>query len=220
MGSLTFATLPDDFTEEEKQMLIKYVDNGVPGITKVSESDIFQWFTMYMAGKTFTEISVACKVSKDKVLFIAHKSNWLEKRMKHFSDIVSNLQEKVNSAKLESANTVATIISSFNKYYNDTFTKFLATNDKSIIEGLDTKLLSQYQKAIESLEKIIGSSADKDKDGKPKHPLVNINMNSGTMKENEDGSVDISGDLDNKSLGDILKLLAEAKKANDPGGQE
>ena len=219
MGSLTFATLPDDFSPEEKQMIIKYVDNGVPGISQVSESDVFQWFTMYMAGQTFTEISVACKVNKDKVLFMAHKSKWFEKRIKHFSDIVSNLQDKVNSAKLESANTVATIVSSFNKYYNDEFTRFLKTGDKSIIENIDTKLLSQYQKAIESFEKIIGNSGKSGdgEDGKP-GPLVHINMGSGTMKKNDDGSVEISdGSPNAETLGEILKLMAAAKKSTDKG---
>lgn len=220
MGSLTFATLPEDFSQEEKTMLIKYVDNGVPGITQVSESDIFQWFTMYMAGKTYTEISIACKVNKEKVLFIAHKSKWLEKRMAHFTDIVSNLQDKVNAAKLESANTVATIVSSFNKYYNDQFTKYLKTGDKSIIEGIDTKLLSQYQKAIESFEKIIssGQKPPGDPDAKP-GPLVHVNMGNGTIKQNEDGSIDISEKAPSpETLGEILKLMAAAKKSTDEGG--
>lgn len=215
MGSLTFANLPDDFSQEEKQSLIKYVDNGVPGLSSISESDIFQWFTMYMAGQTFTEISIACKVSKDKILFIANKSQWFEKRMNHFSDITSRLQDKVNAARLESANTVATIISSFNKYYNEEFTRFLKTGDKSIIESVDTKMLSQYQKAIESFDKIIGSGKDP-KD--PSAPLVNINMGSGTMKKNPDGSIDITEKApDPQQLGQILKLMAEAKKSTDTG---
>lgn len=216
MAGLTAEDLPEDFSVEEKEALVEYVGNGVPGMTKVQESDIFQWFTMYMAGKTYAEIAVAAKVNKEKVLFISHKNKWLDKKMEHFNNIVTSLQNKASAAKIDSANVITTMISSFNKYYNDIFTKFLLTGDVSLVEGLDTKMLGQYHKLIENLEKVMGNSTKGEGEGQ-KHPLININMgNNAKMTENEDGSVDLDAlPPSADALGDVLKLLAAAKKSKE-----
>jgi hypothetical protein len=212
MGSLTVNDLPEDFSQEEKTALITYIDNGVPGLASVQDSEMAQWFIMYMAGKTYAEIAIAFKVDKEKVLFVANKMKWLDRKMSHVNDILLHIEEKVKTTKLESANTMATIISSFNKYYNDHFTRYLKTGDKTLIEGMNTKVLGQYQKAIETLEKIMSDSVKKDINGKSQTPLVNINMNSGTLAEGQDGSLNIT---DSKTdLGTILKLMAEAKKSS------
>lgn len=200
---------PEDMTLEEAERLGDYIKNGLPGIQKVMESDIFKWFELYMVGRTYSEIAEITKAPKDKVLYMSYKQKWHEKRMRHYNDILNNIAGKLTKTKLSSINTVATIITALNKFYGKKFNKYLANNDESILESLDTKLLTHYYKSMDIIEKL--SSAGKvvdPQDEASKHPMVNINMMGGTVKQIDPQTLEITED----NAGEFLKALAGAKK--------
>lgn len=202
MGDLI--PLSEDMSAEEKKSLTNYLNNGCPGLLKVKESDIFKWFGLYMGGKTYEEIASITKARKDLILYMSHKSKWHEKRLKHYEELTQNLLEKIGNSKLDSTNTIVTMIAALNKYYGDKFNKFLAQNDKGIIEGLDTKLLSQYYKSMEALEKLMSDPKD------PKDPKVTVNMLNGVVKQTDEDNLEIS----DKDASDLLKMLAAYKKSS------
>lgn len=221
MGSL-IENMPNDFTKEEKRALTNYVDNGVPGLSSISDSDVFKWFQFYMTGKTYSEIAIAYGIKKDVVLFMAHKGQWFDKRMQHFSDLVSGLGQKISITKVESANTIATMLSGFNKYYNDEFTQYLKTKDAKILEKMNTKLLGQYQKAVDLFEKIIQTNHGNEEKGNK--PIFNINVNTkgqvDVNVEEDDGIIDVTEKAPNpETLGEILKLMSKAKQKKQQEGE-
>lgn len=196
--------LPEDMTSEEQNRVQQYKKNGCPNLLSVKESDIFRWFGLYMSGKSYDEIIQITKANKDVVLYISYKSGWHIKRMKHYNDLLNNLQEKMTKGKLDSTNAIVTMIAALNRYYGDKFNKFLANNDKTIIETLDTKLLSQYYKSMEMLEKLMSEHSTKPNGGDPK---VNVFIENGIVSQNEK-DVEIT----DKAAGSILKELVKAKK--------
>lgn len=209
MGSLTLNYRPEDMSEAEIESLQDYIHNGCPGLIKATESDLFKWFGLYMAGKTYEEIAQLTGVRRDLVLYISYKSSWCEKRMNHYNDLIQNLSQKVSQTKLDSANTISTMITALNKYYGDKFNKFLASHDKSLLEKLDTKLLAQYNKSHDVLDKIIAQAQGKGEE--KENPLVNINVKSGQVKQVDDNTLEITDD----SVSTILKALVEAKNKQD-----
>ena len=204
--------LPEDMTSEEKQLLVQYKSNGCPNLGKISEVDVFKWFKLYMSGKTYAEISVITNRSKELILYMAHKAEWHKKRFSYYVDITANIDQKIRKTKMESANTVTSIISALNKYYGDRFNKYLATDDVKQIEDLDTRLLGQYYKSIETLEKIIGDSLDSK--GK-QNPTVNVNIGgNATIKKIDDNTIEVNEEKE-ETPANLLELLAQYKKSQD-----
>lgn len=209
MADTGLKPFPEDMSEVEVEELQTFLDSGCPGLSKISESDIFQWFQLYMFGKTYTEISIATRKQKQHVLFMSYKQDWFEKKMRHVEDLLNNIEDKVKKIKLESLNTVSTIVASLGQYYGDKFTKYMVSKDESIIENLDTKLLSQYYKSIETVDKVIGNSVSSS--SPESGPLVNLNFNSSDaeVKQIDANTLEIT----DSQAGNLLKLLAKAKKS-------
>lgn len=211
------ALLPEDMTKEEHLNLQKYIDNGCPGLVKIDDTKVFTWFELYMNGKGYSEIANITKDNKELIMYVSHKSRWNEKKMEYYRDMSASMASKLKNVKIQSADTVANAITAMGKYYNDKFNKFLATNDKDIIENMDTKILAQYYKSLEVLDKII-SPTPKDDDDSTKKPMVNINLGTGaTVTQVDDKTVDISTNTveSDEAAGDLLKALAKYQRSKD-----
>lgn len=202
----------EDFTPTEVASLRDYKRNGIPGIQRYKEEDFFQWFNLYMSGKTYSEISKLTNTKKDIILYMSDKTRWHTKRMQYYADLSDHMIMKCQASKLETLNTVTTMVSALNQYFGNKFDKFLKTKDETIIEGLDTKLLSQYYKATESVDKIIGTSPSGDDDGQT---IVNVNMLSGAkVTQTDKNTIDVepSDSEQEAAVGEILKNLVNLKK--------
>jgi hypothetical protein len=195
----------DDLSQNERESLDNYIQNGCPGLTSIEDAQVFKWFELYMAGKSYTEIATITKSKKDLIVYISYKSKWLEKRTEYFTSITQNMTSKITDIRTESINTVATIVSSLNKYFGKKFDNYLATNDDSIIENIDSKVLEKYYKSLEILEKVVNPTS---KDPSKPSP-VNINISSGaSVQQSSDSSLDISME---EASSDLLKRLAQNK---------
>lgn len=157
-----------------------------------------------MAGKGYGEIARLCSAKKELVLYIANKLKWHEKRMAYYSDLSSTLISKTQAVKIESASTIAGMISAMNLYFGDKFTSYLRTKDSVHIEGVDSKMLAQYYKSLEVLEKLMGAAP-----AAPSQGQVHIHTSGSTkVEENPDGSIVVT----DNSAKDILSVLAKYKK--------
>jgi hypothetical protein len=198
------AVLSDDFSPEEKSSLLDYTKNGCPGLVRVTDVDAFKCFELYMAGKTYSEIHEATKVKKDSILYLSNKSKWHEKKMAYYTDINANLANKMLAVKMESLNTIASIATALGKYYGKKMNNYLSTNDDAVIEALDTKLLSQYYKAMEFIESSLNV------DTKNNGTNVNINLTGGaTVKQVDGNTIEVT----DQNSSDILAALAAIKKS-------
>lgn len=203
--------MPQDMTKEEKEVVHLFISNGCPGLLRVQQGDIFKYFELYMSGKTYAEIAVITKAPKDLIMYLAYKSHWLDHRFKHYENISLNILDKVKQVKLDTANNLVTIINALSKYIDQRYNKFLSTNDGSIIEGVDTKIVSQYYKSIELLEKVLNAD-EKSDDKKPKQPMVNIHMGLGaaaSITQTDPKTLEIT----DQTAGELVKALASLKKS-------
>lgn len=195
----------DDFTSEDSESLQSYISNGCPGLVKLQDSDAFKCFELYMSGKTYTEISEITKVKRDAILYLSNKSQWNAKKMAYYTDITSNVVKKMMAVKMESLNTVSTLASALNKYFSKKANDYLSTNNDAILEALDTKLLSQYYKAMESIEAALNISDPSKTNGNQ----ININVN-GPATVHGGGDVE----LKDEDYSKILDHLANIKRDN------
>ena len=111
-----------------------------------------------------------------------------------------------------STNTLLVAITAEGKYLENEYNRYLTTNDKSIIERLDTRKTGVYLKYVDALENIMKPDDGPDKDGKLKQPLVNINMAMGakaTVQQTDAKTLEIT----DETAGELVKALAGMKKS-------
>lgn len=212
MANLTLTDLPQDMTKEEKEAVQDFIDNGCPGIIRVQDGDIFKFFQLYMSGKTYAEIATITKSPKDMIMFLAYRSKWMEHRFKHYENISLNILDKVKQVKLDSANNLVTIVKALGQYCEMKYNGFLSTRNQEVIEKIDSKIVTQYFKAIELLDKVLSDDEPSEGEaGKTKGPLVNINMAMGataSIKQTDPKTLEIT----DETAGDLVKALASMKK--------
>jgi len=212
MDYLDTKILPEDMSDEEKASVTEYINQSCPGLAKVQSSDVFQWFGLYMAGKTYKEIAEIKSIDLILVLYMGVKLNWHKKKIDHYNNLVQTLTEKITSAKLQSANTMASVITGLAQYYGKKFDQYLSQKDETIIASMDTKLLAQYYKAIDMIDKLITQNKTKDKNTKSSPVSVNIfTSNDSQIKDVNSDVIDVNDD----NAADILLGLANIKKKED-----
>jgi hypothetical protein len=198
----------DEFSEEESKSLAMYIENGCPGLTRITDDKVLGWLELYMAGKTFLEISKTTNDKLDLILYIAHKSKWQAIKIEYFQDIQKNLAKKVATSRLESANTVMSIMSALGKYQKKKADKYIATNDDAVMENFDVKLFAAYCKSIDILGEMMSLGSEKNNG-----PKVNINVGTNaSVSQNSDGSLEVNSDA---GVSDLLKSLADFKKSQE-----
>lgn len=198
--------IDNDFTEDEVERINTYVSNGSAGLESIvkDEHRMNTLFGLYMAGKTYEEISKISRVKKDVVLYLSAKMRWYEKRMEYLEDIQRQMTKKLSHTRIESLNFISDLINCHHKYYGDEINRYLETNDRTIIENLDLKSLTQYFKSIEILEKILNPTNISKGGGSG--TTININA-AGSKIDATDDSIEITP----SNTGDILKALANLK---------
>ncbi len=210
MGSLSITDLPHDMTKEEKEKVLEFIQNGVPGLLRVQHSDMYMMFQLYMSGKTYSEIATISKINKTLIMYLAYKSNWMDLRFKHYEDISLNILDKTQKAKLDIVNDLIVSINATGKYLRDEYNRYLSTNDKSIIERLDQTIVTGHRNNIKALKEVLTEEESTDPNKKPKGPLVNINVGMGAqIQQGTEKPLEIS----DATTGDLIKALASMKKA-------
>lgn len=199
-----------DLSPKDLEDIQEYKNQGFPMIGRITESDIFRWFELYMSGKQYDEIAKITKHQRIPIIYTSYKQEWFEKRQKHYSELISNLSNRITTIKVNSIDTLATIMMALNKYYNNKFNAYLATNDNTIIDQLDTKLLSHFYKSTELIEKLTGNSDDSR--DKPTSPLVNLNFLGGSVQVSDNNGIKPI-EITDENAGDFLLALAGEKKS-------
>ena len=212
---MDLSTIDNDFKEDEVERINTFVANGCIGLETLAKDEhkITSMFSLYMQGRTYTEISKISKTKKDLVLYMAAKFNWYEKRMEYLNDIQNKITGKLTTTRIESLNFITNLVQFMHKYYGDEFNNYLMTGDKTIIENLDLKMLNQYFKSIEVLEKLLNPS-NVTRGGS--NTTVNVNAPDGAeVRQINENTLQITPG----NTGDILKELSKLKdqKRNEEG---
>lgn len=210
---MDLTSIKNDFSDQEKKELETYTQNGCIGLDKIiyDQAKIESMFSLYMSGKTYNEISRITRVKRDIVLYMAAKLRWYDKRTDYLEGVQKEVTKKLISTKIESVNFITDLITAQHKYYGAEIEKFLETGDRTIIDSLDLKQLSQYFKSLEVLEKLVNPS-----NVKTSGPTINVNSNDTEVKV-KGTTVEINP---NTKTAGILKALADLKKEKEEEQEE
>jgi hypothetical protein len=202
-----------DMSEHEQRLLAEFVEQGLPGIARVSDSDVYKWFNLYMSGKGYAEIADLANAKLPVVLFIGKKYAWFERKFKHLENLHARVANRVAQVQLESTSFLVDYIAYIHKKLGTKLNDFLA-GDTSAADGISGKELDKYFKSVEALKALQPQDPNKN----PPSGATIINNHGGTVNvDPKTGSSDI--EVKARPLGGIADAKrakqAEAKQAEE-----
>jgi hypothetical protein len=201
----------NDFTEKDTEDLVEFKAKGCPGLTKVKETDIFQWFSLYMSDKTYLEIAQITKSSKNLILYHSDKLGWYDEKMAYYKDMLAKQASKIVATKMKSVDFVTNLLTCWNKRWSDMLNRAIANNNFDEMENIDPKVLAQFFKAIEMLDKLVSPNVSKHLTGAG--PTFNINVDgTSQIKKVDNNTIEINSE---GAVGKILQELAEIKRISE-----
>jgi len=199
-----------DLTPAQQTALTQFQEAGLPGIGRISEANVFQWFNLYLAGKTYDQIAEITKSDVAPILYMSNKYGWLERKMGHYNGIVAKLDDRVKAVKLESAEFILDLVTTFHKAHGPKITEFLQTGNRELLKEIPmSMIMDKYFKGIDALGKLLDKPLDTPQLPVPHQPAVSIHIGDAKVEKKEDGSIEITA----KSS---LKDVAKKKRIKEP----
>lgn len=197
-----------DMTPQETEKLQKFVDEGLPGISKVTPEIIERMASMYLAGKTYGQVSNITRVPKAAVMYLARRDNWFAVRQDYLQELDERMKVRITETKLMSQDFMVELLQTFQKKISKKITRYLATDNEDIANEINLKDIATYIKTLEALSKSMGDHRTNDGNGTP---AVGLNLGDGvTVSKNQDGTVEITPKQ--KAIGEILKQYADKRR--------
>lgn len=200
------AELPvSDFTELDRELLTKFVADGLPQIASVDEVTLLRMTELYMNGKTYREISMIANVKKAMVIFFSEKYGWYPARAAHLNELQETMQNRVYERKLKSKDFMINIMQYWERKLGNRMSKFLSSGDEEF--AVSTKEVSEYLKTAKTLFELNDEGAKKGS-----KPAIGLNVGDGvTITKTGDNSMDITP-TSTKTVDSLLSRYAEEKR--------
>lgn len=199
-----------DLTPSELNKVQIYKQNGLPGVTEVTDAMMHRMLDLYLTGSTYSQISQMLNVKKTTILYLAHVGQWYVTKKDYINEAQENMKGRVFNAKLRNQEFMLLLVQAWQKKIGHKLTKYLATNDDEHMNEIDLKEVAQLMKAIDMVNNLDNTG----KDAKGKTPLIGLNPGNGVViQKTGENSVSITPKDD--TIGDMLE-----KYANDRREQE
>lgn len=196
-----------DITETEMVKVNKFIEDGLPGVGAITDTQLYRMYELYLTGSTYTQISTALGIKKTIILYMSHNSGWYNSKKEYLQEIQEKIKNRVVESKLRSSEFILLYVQAFQKKISHKLTAYLATNADSHIDEVDLKEVAQLMKAIE----IINDLDNAGKDSKGKSPAIGLNVGNGvTIEKSGDNKISITPNQ--STIGDVLKEYADSSR--------
>lgn len=206
----TIPELTTDITEDEMKKIERYTEDGMPGISSITPSQVYQMLDLYLGGSTYTQIASTLEKKKAIILYLAHSNNWYAVKKEYMSEIQEKIKNRVVDSKLRSQEFMLLLVQAWQKRIGKQLTKYLSTNDEDNMENVNLKEVAQLMKAIELINELDSSG----RGNAPKSPTVGLNLGSGVTVEKV-GENKISITPKGDTFTELLKQHADARREED-----
>jgi hypothetical protein len=201
-----------DFSEREIQRIVEFEQNGLQGVSKLSDEQYKLAYKMYLEGCSYDIISNRFHIKKDVILYRAWKDQWYSAKKAKLLELSESIVDRINIAKADSVSFLVDLVQFSHEYYKDKIDQYRKTKDDRIVETLDMKQLEKYFKTIEMLDKLtkVGEGAE-GKDSKT--PLVNVIFNGIASVSREGNTMSVTPDKKEELTEEaLLKQIAELER--------
>jgi hypothetical protein len=205
-----------DITTRELQLVEKYKEDGLPGVTTINDIGIVKALDMYLLdGKTYHEIAKILGTKKEIILYFAQKHNWYQTKMDHIEILDANMKERILQANLLNQDFLLQIQSFFKKKIGHKINRFFATGDDEVANSVDRKDIEMLFKAIDLTDKLTSERPAPGARG----PTVGLNLGDGVSVQRV-GENEVVITPRNKTTGEMLNELANLKRKEEESGSK
>ena len=198
-------TRATDISEDNMKKVQKFMEDGLPGIANVKDDAVAKMMDLYLAGKTYVQISSICRIDKITVMYLSYKLNWPSIRKEYMIELEDQMKRRVIEARLMSQDFLLELSQMWQKKIGHKIRRYLATDNEEFTDQINLKELDRYLKTIELLQK----SMAEPKEGKG--PLVGINVGDGaTITRKGENEIEVTPKQ--KAIGDVLKHYADLRR--------
>lgn len=196
-----------DIIESEITKMNKFIEDGLPGLAALNDTQLHRMFELYLGGSSYSQISTILGIKKVIILYLSHTSNWYDTKIEYLNEIQENMKNKVIESKIKNQEFLLLVTQAYRKKIGHKLTEFLKTNDDVHMDDIDLKELGQVMKTIEMINDMDNSG----KNPKGKTPAIGLNIGEGvTIEKSGDNKVSITPK--ESSVGDILKQYADEQR--------
>lgn len=214
-GNLPAKRPTTDLTEDDMIKVNKFMEEGLPGISKINEQVLFRMTDMYLSGSSYWQISSALQIPRTMVLYVSHSSGWYLAKREYLNELQEQIKGRVIDSKLVSQDFLLLLSQAFQKRISGRLRQYLATGNEEQMDAIDLKEIQQLQKTIE----MINDLNSEGKDSKGRSPAVGLNLGDGvTIERSGDNKVTITPK--EKTLGDMLKKFADSRRAEEEKSEQ
>lgn len=155
MKKILHINQPHDFTESNLRTLQEFIDAGLPDISSLNEEKQKSALSLYLIGKTYSEISRILSVPKEQILYLGHNNGWYQIKQESLHELRERLPARLEEAKLHSKEFLVNL----EQFILRTLSKQIET--ASSYRELDCRLLDRLLKVLDHLEKFSADSGGK-----------------------------------------------------------
>ena len=207
MDNLPALQSSTDMTTAEVAKVKRFIEDGLPGISTVTDSLLHQMLDLYLNGSTYSQISNILEIKKIYVLYLAQSANWVQLKEDYLNEVQEKIKSRVVDSKLISKEFMLLLVQAWQKKIGSQLTKYLATNDDSHMENINLKEIAQLMRAIEMVNELDNTG----KDSKGKTPAVGLNLGSGVVVEKlADNKISVTPK--ETPIGDLLQQIADERR--------
>lgn len=193
-----------DIVGKDAEDLSKFIEEGKPGIATIEQEDIKKMFELYLAGKTYRQISGIMQTKKPLILYMSQKLDWYNMRQEYLEELENTNLPRIIEAKLMSQDFLLQLVQMWQKKIGARVTRYMMTDDEQHASNINLKEIELYLKTLERLQKSVEMP-------KAAGPLVGITMpDGGTMTRTGENTIEITPKQ--KAVGDVLKKWADKKR--------
>lgn len=194
-----------DFSDRDLVKINQYLEEGLPGITKMDDEKIYRMMDLYLGGKTYHQISSIMRLDRRVILYLSQKFNWFSHRAEFLYEIEHNQRKRIMETKIASKDFLMQLTHMWEKKIGNKISQFLSTGNEEKANEIDLKEIDRYMKAIDLLHKFSDESS-----GSGKGPAVGLNLGDGVTVKKVGNSIEITPKQ--KAIGDVLKQYADFKR--------
>lgn len=196
-----------DLTASEVNKVQIYKQNGLPGISEVTDAMMHRMLDLYLTGSTYSQISQMLNIKKTTILYLAHVGQWYLTKQEYINEAQEKIKSRVIDAKVRNQEFMLLLVQAWQKKIGGQLVKYLATNDSEHMDDIDLKEVAQLMKAIDMVNELDNTG----KDSKGKTPAVGLNVGNGVVVE-KTGENTISITPKETSIGDMLEQYANDRR--------
>lgn len=212
VGAMADIEVRKEFNERDLKELEEYKAEGMPDLAGTPPETLKKIMELYLEGRTYREISQTLRVRRAMVMYLAQRFDWWSLRMNYLEEMQAQITRRVIDSKLSSQTFLLKLIHNWESKMSKRIDEYQRTGMEPKAGVIDFKEVDKYLKTVDVLHKLTSDNSERLKNPAP---AIGLNVGDGVTISKDGNTMTISPTVKDRTVGEMLKQIAEAKRQAD-----